>query len=272
MNESVEKVAPSLFTEARRCLDASNLEEKASLTQQLAAAWRSGELSLREEQPPQIAVTAGHPQNPQLVAPRDLPKRSFYTPVGRAALFHSIAHIEFNAINLALDAVYRFRGMPEAFYGDWLKVAEEEAYHFGLIRAHLQQLGYEYGDFAAHNGLWESAQQTAYDVMVRMALVPRVLEARGLDVAPAIMERLARTGDDEAVDILKIIQRDEIGHVEIGSHWFHYCCSERGLDSEATFFDLINQYMKGVLKGPFNIEARIKAGFSASELNKLQGV
>ncbi len=272
MNESVEKVAPSLFVEARRCLDACSLEDKTSLTQQLAAAWRRGELSLREQQPPQTAVTAGHPQNPQLVAPRDLPKRSFYTPVGRAALFHSIAHIEFNAINLALDAVYRFRGMPESFYGDWLKVADEEAYHFGLIRAHLQQLGYEYGDFTAHSGLWESAQQTAYDVMVRMALVPRVLEARGLDVAPAIMERLARTGDDEAVEILKIIQRDEIGHVEIGSRWFHHCCAERGLDSEATFFDLINQYMKGVLKGPFNIEARLKAGFSASELNKLQGV
>ena len=272
MNELVEKSQSSLFTEARRCLDVSDLEDKLHLTQRLAALWREGGLTLREERPPQVAVTAGHPPNPQLVSIRDLPKRSFHTPIGRAALFHSIAHIEFNAINLALDAVYRFRGMPEKFYSDWLQVADEEAYHFGLIQTHLQYLGYEYGDFTAHNGLWESAQQTAFDVMVRMALVPRVLEARGLDVAPGIMDRLARAGDDKAVEILKIIQRDEVGHVEIGSHWFHHCCAERGLDSEATFFSLINQYMKGVLKGPFNIEARIKAGFSASELNKLQGV
>ena len=174
---------PSLFDEARRCLDSTSLSDKLSFTQHAAQAWRAGKLTLEELTPPQAAVLAGHPEQPKLVAPKNLTKRSFHTPQGKAALFHSIAHIEFNAINLAWDAVYRFRGMPEQFYSDWVKVADEEAYHFGLIRDHLKNLGYDYGDFPAHNGLWESAQQTGFDVLVRMALVPRVLEARGLDVA-----------------------------------------------------------------------------------------
>lgn len=260
---------PSLFDEARRCLDEADVTKKLELTQQVAEAWRNGQLCLQENSEPCAEVETGHPERPKLVAPRDLPKRSFYTPEGKAALFHSIAHIEFNAINLAWDAVYRFRGMPEQFYSDWVRVADEEAYHFGLIHQHLQQLGYQYGDFNAHNGLWESAQQTAFDVLVRMALVPRVLEARGLDVTPGIMERLQRVGEDDAVAILEIIQRDEIGHVEIGTRWYHYCCEKRGLDPEPTFFSLIDRYMKGVLKGPFNIDARGKAGFSASELNTM---
>lgn len=266
------KNLPSLFDEARRCLDAQDLAEKLTLTKQVADAWRDGRLSLTENSPPSTDVLAGHPALPKLVGQRELPKRSFYTPQGKAALFHSIAHIEFNAINLAWDAVYRFRGMPEQFYSDWVRVADEEAYHFDLIHQHLQQLGYHYGDFNAHNGLWESAQQTAFDVLVRMALVPRVLEARGLDVTPGIMERLARVGDEAAVEILAIIQRDEIGHVEIGTRWYHHCCAERGLDPEPTFFSLIDQYMKGVLRGPFNIDARGKAGFSVSELNTMRGV
>jgi len=270
MNNSPYPDSPSLFDEARRCLDASSLADKLSFTQQTAEAWRAGELSLEERFPPLASVAAGCPENPKLVVPRDLPKRSFHTPQGKAALFHSIAHIEFNAINLAWDAVYRFRGMPAQFYSDWVKVADEEAYHFGLIRTHLQALGYDYGDFTAHNGLWESAQQTGFDVLVRMALVPRVLEARGLDVAPGIIQRLDKVGDDNGVAILEIIQRDEIGHVEIGTRWFNYCCAQRGVEPESTFFNLIDKYMKGVLKGPFNIEARSKAGFSVSELNTIK--
>lgn len=271
MNVSTEDLPSSLYMAARRCLDATLLEDKLKLTKQMAEAWRRGELTLDETLPVQTDVVAGHPELPLLVSQRDLPKRSFHNK-GKAALFHSIAHIEFNAINLAWDAVYRFRGMPTQFYSDWVRVADEEAYHFSLIQTHLLSLGYRYGDFNAHNGLWESAQQTAFDVMVRMALVPRVLEARGLDVAPGIMQRLQRAGDDEGVAILEIIQRDEIGHVEIGTRWFHYCCAERDLDPESTFFSLIDQYMKGVLKKPFNIDARIKAGFSRSELNKIEGV
>ncbi len=272
MNDQVALPSDSLFVLARYCLDATELGQKIALTQQVALAWREGRLNLAESQPPQPAVTAGHPESPLLVAPRDLPKRSFHTPQGKAALFHSIAHIEFNAINLAWDAVYRFRGMPEQFYSDWVRVADEEAYHFSLIREHLKTLGYDYGSFAAHNGLWETAQKTAFDVLVRMALVPRVLEARGLDVTPGIMQRLKRVGDEKAVSILEIIQRDEIGHVEIGTRWFHYCCELRGVEPESTFFDLIDQYMKGVLKKPFNLEARTKAGFSSSELRTIEGV
>jgi uncharacterized ferritin-like protein (DUF455 family) len=191
---------------------------------------------------------------------------------GRAALIHSLCHIEFNAINLGWDAVYRFQQMPHDFYTDWIKVAAEEAYHFSLLRDHLRDLGYDYGDFDAHNGLWEMALKTDFDPLVRMALVPRVLEARGLDVTPGIMAKLAAAGDQAAVDILKIIHRDEIGHVEIGSRWFQYLCHERGLEPANTFTTLISQYMAGKLKGPFDKVVRRKAGFSEAELNYLDGV
>jgi uncharacterized ferritin-like protein (DUF455 family) len=204
--------------------------------------------------------------------PKDLAKRRFNTLKGRGALIHSIAHIEFNAINLAWDAVYRFQEMPQQFYGDWIRVADEEAYHFSLMRDHLNSMGYDYGDFNAHNGLWEMAKQTAHDIMTRMALVPRVLEARGLDVTPDIMGRLKASGDDRAVEILEIILRDEIGHVAVGTRWFHYCCEQRGLEPEETFFSLFNQYMKGQPKGSLHREARLKAGFTENELSKLEAM
>jgi uncharacterized ferritin-like protein (DUF455 family) len=262
----------SLFTRAKECLDCCDLEQKILLTKETAQAWRDGKLSLDEPCSPEPIGEPGRPAaKPELVSPHKVPKRSFYNTEGKAALFHSIAHIEFNAINLGWDAVYRFRGMPEQFYSDWLRVADEEAYHFELIREHLNNLGYDYGDFVAHNGLWEMAQDTAFDVMVRMALVPRVLEARGLDVTPGIMKRLQKAGDEKAVAILEIIHRDEVGHVEIGTRWFHYCCEQRSLDPEKIFFELIMEYMKGALKGPFNIEARTKAGFTVSELHRLEG-
>jgi len=188
------------------------------------------------------------------------------SPEGRAALIHAICHIEFNAINLALDAVYRFRDMPDQYYSDWLKVAAEEAYHFSLLAEHLQTLGYTYGDFVAHNGLWEMALETDYDVLVRMALVPRVMEARGLDVTPSIIAKLEKTGDQRVVEILQIIQHDEIGHVEIGTRWYRYLCELRGLPAFDTFIDLVNRHMKGHLRGPFELESRKQAGFSPEEL------
>jgi uncharacterized ferritin-like protein (DUF455 family) len=198
-----------------------------------------------------------------------------HTPEGHAALIHSIAHIEFNAINLALDAVYRFRDMPDAYYDDWLRVADEEAYHFQLMRDHLRSLGYDYGDFDAHNGLWEMAVKTAHDPLVRMALVPRVLEARGLDVTPGIMKKLADRGDEAAVAILEIIFRDEVGHVEIGSRWFRYLCEQRNVEPEATFRGLFEEYMgapvKGRAKSGLHRDARLAAGFSENELDYLEG-
>ena len=175
-----------------------------------------------------------------------------------------------NAINLALDAVYRFRDMPQQYYSDWVSVAAEEAYHFTLLRDRLRELNCEYGDLPAHNGLWDMAQKTAFDPMVRMALVPRVLEARGLDVTPEIMKRLSHAGDDKTVEILRIILRDEVGHVAIGSRWFKFHCDKRGLDSERTFLDLILQYFNGPLRGPFNYKERKQAGFSDAEMQQLE--
>ena len=197
-------------------------------------------------------------------------KRKLSTPAGRAALIHSLAHIEFNAINLALDAVYRFRDLPPAYYGDWLQVAAEEAIHFGLLRAHLRTLDFDYGDFSAHNGLWDMAVQTAADPLVRMALVPRVLEARGLDVLPAIMHKLKSAGDPAAVAILGMIHADEIGHVAIGNRWYAYLCSERGLEPVATFRKLLREYNAPKLRGPFNTVSRQAAGFSAADMQMLE--
>jgi len=250
----------------------ADIEQKCVLSRQAQQAWLEGQLSVETTLAVMPIETPGRPARPTLVSPKKCPKRSMGTIPGRAALIHALCHIEFNAINLAWDAVYRFQDMPWAFYSDWIKVAVEEAYHFGLLRDHLQSMGYDYGDFDAHNGLWEMTVKTGFDPMVRMALVPRVLEARGLDVTPAIMERLAEAGDHAAVDILKIIFRDEVGHVEIGSRWFRHLCAERALEPRQTFAELIERYMAGKLRGPFDREARRRAGFSEAELDYLDGV
>jgi len=183
-------------------------------------------------------------------------------------LVHALAHIEFNAVNLALDAMWRFPAMPQQFYTDWLRVAKEEAYHFSLLSAHLATLGCAYGDYTAHGSLWEMVEKTTGDVMARMALVPRTLEARGLDAIPPLRAKLAQAGDEAAAAILDIILRDEIGHVEIGNRWYWHLCGLRGLDPVATYDELVVQY-KATVRGPFNMEARRKAGFSEEELRAL---
>jgi len=261
-----------LFEAAAACLDADDIEAKTQLTHDYAAAWRANRLDLVSTTAIVAIGEPGRPTRPRLVSPRQLHTRKLQSPEGLAALIHAICHIEFNAINLAWDAVYRFRDLPKAFYDAWVRVADEEASHFQLLRDHLKTLGYDYGDFDAHNGLWEMAQKTAHDPLVRMALVPRVLEARGLDVTPGIMGKLRAIGDHEAVSILEVILRDEVGHVEIGSHWFHYLCRQRGMEPEETFRDLLNKYMKGSLKGPFHLEARRRAGFSEEELAYLEAI
>ena len=211
----------------------------------------------------------GRPPRPRLVAPSDVPRRSPFTPEGRAALLHSVAHIEFNAINLALDAVWRFAGMPEAFYRDWLRVAAEEALHFTLLAGHLATLGHAYGDFDAHDGLWTMAEKTAGDIVARMALVPRTLEARGLDATPPMQARLARAGDPRAVEILDVILRDEVGHVAIGNRWYGWLCEREGLDPVAHYAVLAARHGAPRLKPPFNLPARKAAGFSDAELAAL---
>ncbi len=211
----------------------------------------------------------GRPNKPELIVPLSLPKRSMRTVEGRAALIHALAHIEFNAINLALDAIWRFDNMPENYYRDWLKVAAEEAYHFSLLNAHLQTFGFTYGDFAGHNSLWEMVDRTKSDVLARMALVPRTMEARGLDATPSTRNKFAQVGDTKMVDILTIILRDEIGHVAIGNIWYNWLCAERNLEPIPTFANLCQQYSAPKLKPPFNLEARRQAGFSDLELSLL---
>jgi uncharacterized ferritin-like protein (DUF455 family) len=211
----------------------------------------------------------GRPARPRLVDPAAVPRRSPFTAEGRAALLHAVAHIEFNAVNLALDAVWRFAAMPPAFYRDWWQVAFEEATHFRLLQRHLQTLGHDYGDFDAHDGLWLMAESTRADPLARMALVPRTLEARGLDATPPMQARLARAGDHEAVRILDIILRDEVGHVAIGNRWYRWLCERSGLDPESHYEVLARRHGAPRLKGPFNLDARERAGFTAAELDRL---
>ncbi len=216
------------------------------------------------------ASVPGRPARPALVLPGQVPQRPVGTPEGRAALLHALAHIEFNAINLALDAIWRFAGMPEAYYTDWLQVAAEEAQHFALLCGHLSTLGHAYGDFDAHDGLWQMAERTREDVLARMALVPRTLEARGLDASPQVRSKLASVGDHAAAAIVDVILRDEIGHVAIGNRWYRWCCAERGLDPVAAWPSLAARYGAPPVRGPLNLAARRAAGFLPEELAALQ--
>ena len=228
--------------------------------------WQQGKLSrVGASTSVQSIEVPGRPAKPNLISPTKVKQRKLNTLEGRLALLHAVAHIEFNAINLALDAVYRFRDMPDEYYGDWLQVAAEEAYHFALVCERMSTLGMQYGDLEAHNGLWDQACRTAHDVMIRMALVPRVLEARGLDVTPPMMQRLREAKDFESVKVLEVILREEVGHVRIGSRWYHYCCEQRGLESESTFKDLLRS-LPNPPRSPFYEEGRLQAGFSAEEL------
>ncbi len=217
-----------------------------------------------------VAHLPGRPPRPELVPPAQVSQRSMATQEGRAALLHALAHIEFNAVNLALDILWRFPGMPEAFYRDWLRVAREEAQHFDLLRQRLDAMGHAYGDFPAHNGLWEMAERTRDDLLARLALVPRTLEARGLDASPMIRNKLAGAGDAESAAIVDIILRDEIGHVAIGNHWYKQQCALAGKDPVACYAELARRHGAPRLRGPFNLEARRAAGFDDAELAALQ--
>ena len=211
----------------------------------------------------------GRPQKPELVPPLSVPKRKMDTVEGRLSLLHSLAHIEFNAMNLALDAIWRFADMPEQYYEDWLRVAKEEAHHFSLIENHLQSVGVTYGNFSAHNSLWEMVERTSDAVIARMALVPRTMEARGLDAVPAIRDRFKQIKDHQVVEILETILRDEVGHVLIGNQWFNFLCAKENLSPIKAYKELARTYCAPTLRGPFNLEARKQAGFTAQELSLL---
>jgi uncharacterized ferritin-like protein (DUF455 family) len=259
-----------LRAEALRCLLLTDPVAKTDAIAAMAAAFESDAWAVHANADiDAVGTIPGRPERPVLVAPRLVGRRSMVTLEGRAMLIHALAHIEFNATNLALDALWRFAGMPEAYYTDWLRVSQEEAIHFSMLTAHLALLGHAYGDFPAHDSLWEMVEKTRDDVMARMALVPRTLEARGLDAIPPLRAKIAQAGDMAAAKIMDRIFEDEIGHVEIGNRWYRYLCEQRGLEPNATYAELAVRYAAPVLKGPFNVEARRKAGFTDDELSQL---
>lgn len=259
-----------LYQHLQDALAESAPKLKCELTHQLHHAACANNILWDIDTPIEDFLRAGQPTRPQLVDPKQVKPRKMSTPEGYAALLHAVAHIEFNAINLALDAAYRFRNISQQFTLDWLRIAAEEAKHFQLMRGRLQAHGFDYGDFEAHNHLWDMAYKTAYDPLLRMALVPRVLEARGLDVTPAMREKIAQKGDTATCDVLDIIYRDEVGHVKVGNDWYHYLCQQRGLDALGLFQQLIKRYDLFLFRGHLNIEARERAGFSEFELALLQ--
>jgi len=259
------------FELAFNALMCHNTIEKIKLVNQLHTL--KGRLALNYQGKYLISPVKnpGRPIKPNLVRFQSIPKRD-KSDLGFIKTIHAICHIEFNAINLALDAVYRFQNMPDTFYQDWIQVAFEESQHFQLLNNYLVELGYQYGDFDAHNGLWKMTHETDYDVLARMALVPRVLEARGLDATPKIQKRFKNSKFTKMVDILQVIFNDEIGHVKIGNTWFHTLCQQRNLDPMQTFDQLIQKHIGESLRGPFNIEARKLANFSKKELDYLQAL
>lgn len=262
------------FTECRTAaltlLKERDVSSKVEGVRAWAASFRNQEIPLDIAWTSAEAVLVpGRPDKPLLVSPRLLERRSMATQEGRAILVHALAHIEFNAINLALDAVWRFAKMPDEYYVDWCRVADEEAYHFSLLNEHLQSLGVAYGDFSAHNTLWELAEKTKDDVLARIALVPRTMEARGLDATPLVRAKISQAGDAKAADILSIILRDEVGHVAVGNRWYGWLCEQRKLDPISTYAELALRYKAPILRGPFNLQARLDAGFTQAELAAL---
>jgi uncharacterized ferritin-like protein (DUF455 family) len=250
----------SLTAGAVAILTTADPPAKAAASRALAAAWRGGAIALGQAVSP---ARPSRPARPPLRPPGEMPKRrAFGSRAGRIALLHALAHIELNAIDLAWDLLARFSGedLPPAFFDGWVGVAAEEACHFELLAGRLGDFGAAYGDLPAHDGLWEAAAATAGDLLARLAVVPLVLEARGLDVTPEMIARLERAGDAESAAILQRIYRDEIGHVAVGLRWFDRLCRARGLGPQAVFHDRVRRCFNGELKPPFNREARAAAG------------
>jgi len=244
---------------------------KKAIIDTMAEDWAQERLTLEPVKVERVSKP-GRPDKPVLVPPRDLVKRKISSIEGRAVIVHAVTHIEFNAMNLALDALYRFQEMPVDYYNDWLLVSKEEAYHCSLMLERLDQLGYQYGDFPAHNGLWEMAVKTDHGLLERMGMVPRVFEARGLDVTPGMIKRFQGVQDHDTVSRLEIILRDEIGHVAIGNRWFEYACQQAGVKVIPTFQNLLQEYMQGQIRGPFHTKARLEAGFSQHEMDILEAL
>ena len=246
-------------------LGAADPATKITLSHAAAAAWRAGALiEIGVVAPPERPA---RPERPLLLPPREMPKRrAGGERESRVALLHALAHIELNAIDLAWDLIARFapQGLPRDFFDDWIAVADEEASHHGLLAARLTELDAAYGDLPAHDGLWEAAEATAHDLLARLAVVPLVLEARGLDVTPDMIRRLERGGDAGSAAVLRTIYRDEIAHVAAGRRWFEWACARRDLPPVETYQELVRRHFRGILKPPFNEAARTEAGFGAA--------
>jgi uncharacterized ferritin-like protein (DUF455 family) len=263
----------NLFEIAEVCLQSSGIAEKLDLSHHAKSLMEAGRLDLSGKNTVKPISAVQFPNKPVLLELRFMPNRKLTSPEGIIAFFHAIAHVEFMAISLAWDLLYRFRGLPEQFYQDWLTVADEEAQHFELIQQHLRGLQVKYGDLPAHGGLWDHAVETAGDVLARLAMVPRCMEARGLDVTPTIINKFAAIGDKAGVAILNRILTDEVKHVERGSYWFKNLCDQQGFDPDRHYQTLINQYYRGGKpKGPFNRNLRKQAGFTDAEIDWLEKI
>ncbi|MBW8281968.1 MAG: ferritin-like domain-containing protein [Rhizobium sp.] len=244
----------------------ADLDEKTELAQATARRWHGRRLSLRSPLDPDLPERPGRPARPVLVPPKATGKRSLHTLAGRIAMLHALAHIELNAVDLALDIVARFASepVPHSFFDGWMRVAYEEAKHFRMVRDRLRALGADYGDMPAHDGLWQAAHSTRNDLTARLAVVPLILEARGLDVTPSLQDKMRETGDIESADVLKVIYEDEKGHVAVGAKWFRFLCARERKDPAATFKALVRANFRGALKAPFNDVARAEAGLTPS--------
>lgn len=260
----------NIFKIAEACLHQVDIEQKIEKTHYAKKLSDSNQLSFQAYDTVLAVSHTKFPDKPQLLSPRDMPRRRINSATGKVAFFHALAHIEFVAIYLAWDMLYRFRGLPKEFYQDWLRIADEEALHFTLIRKHLLALGADYGDLPAHSGLWDHAEETAEDVLARLAIVPRCMEARGLDITPQMIEKFSSQGDIESVKLLTRILEDEVGHVKIGSYWFKKLCQQKQLNHEQKYIELIKKFYVGKPKGPFNRELRIIAGFTNAEIDWLE--
>jgi uncharacterized ferritin-like protein (DUF455 family) len=260
----------NLYTEAKKCFLTRDPDEKLTLSQDIVAAWVGGQLEWKDGDVPLQLVIPGRLDKPVLVPPNKVKKRGFRSIQQRAGLIHALTHIELTAVNLCWDSVYRYRHMPKAYYDDWINTAKEETLHFFALRSRLRDIGYEYGDLPVHDELWQMAVKTSDDLMARMAIVHRVLEARALDVVPLSEARFREIADKETADVLVMIANDEIGHVNAGARWYRYCCEQQQLDPDTMFFHLLEKYLQSTPRGPFNREARMKAGFSLAEMQKLE--
>lgn len=260
----------NLYQEARRCFLLSDPDEKLDVGMEVVRAFQTGGLEWKEGETPEQLIMPGRLDLPLLVSPNELPRRGFGSVTQRAALIHALAHIELTAVNLAWDCIYRYRGMPYEYYQEWVEAAADETKHFRALRSRLRAMGFDYGDFAAHDRLWESAVQTAGDLADRMGIVHRVYEARALDVVPKILDKFQAAGDSKTAAVLTVVANDEVRHVGAGTYWFRYRCEQMGVEPDALFFNLLKKYMGRYPKGPFNRTARSSAGFSDNELALLE--